>query len=143
MSKRTKKTARDLSYGLKRTWRRVLLARPSLYIIALLTTGICIFILGGGVYDLLEKPIALIPLRGRWIFYYPMQLHMQVLNESLIVMLIYALGVAGLILTYQSTKYEYRPRQAFTTLMLGIIFIFIAFMALEFILGQKLGTSMS
>ena len=142
MPRRAKKTVTDLSYGLRRTWRRVHVATPSPYIVALLVTSICIFILGGGIYDLLEKPIALIPLRGRWIFYYPTQLHMQVLNESLIVMLLYALGVGGLILAYHSTKYEYRPRQAYTTLMLGVIFIFIAFLALEFILGQKLGSSL-
>jgi len=115
LPRRAKKTVTDLSYGLRRTWRRVHVATPSPYIVALLVTSICIFILGGGIYDL---------------------------NESLIVMLLYALGVGGLILAYHSTKYEYRPRQAYTTLMLGVIFIFIAFLALEFILGQKLGSSL-
>jgi len=66
LPRRAKKTVTDLSYGLRRTWRRVHVATPSPYIVALLVTSICIFILGGGIYDLLEKPIALIPLRGRW-----------------------------------------------------------------------------
>jgi hypothetical protein len=131
----------DLSYDFRKSWRRILLARPSPFVVAFLAVGFSIFILGGGIYDLLEKPLALLPLQGRWIFYYPSDLNAQFLNESLFIMILYGVGVVGSILIYQSTKYEYRPKQAYMTLMLGFVFVFLAFLALEFALGLKFSGS--
>ena len=60
-----------------------------------------LFLLGGGIYDLLEKPLlAIVATGGRIITYYPYVLNEQFLIESIIVMVIYAIGVVGFLLTY-------------------------------------------
>jgi len=112
-------------------------AKPSLLVTAFAIIGLCVFLLGGGVYDILQKPLIGYPA-GRLIFYYPRRLHDQVILESLTVMIIYAMGVAGFLLTYQSTKYAYKPRQAFMLLLTGAVLIFIAYLYIEYVLWLKI-----
>jgi len=96
-------------------------AKPSLLVIAFAATGLCVFLLGGGLS------------------YFPRRLHEQVLLGSLTVMIVYAMGVAGFLLTYQSTKYAYKPRQAFMLLLTGVTLIFIAYLYIENFLYLKMG----
>jgi len=46
-------------------------------------------------------------------------------------MALYAIGFAGFFLTYQSTKYAYRPRQAFILLLVGFFLIIAAYLLIE------------
>jgi hypothetical protein len=98
--------------------------------------------LGGGVYDLLEKPLVAIPLGSNIIFFYP-AISDQTILDSLIAMLSYFFGVAGILFMYQSTKYAYRPRQAFIVLLLGVVFILIAYVTLEDLVLVKLTSNVS
>lgn len=107
-------------------------------VIAIVAVAFSIFLLGGGVYDILEKPLMAFPLRGRWIFYYPYTVHEQSVLDSLIAMLLYAIGATGFWLTYQSTKYAYKPRQAFILLLIGATFIVIAYLYIEYVIWLKL-----
>jgi len=101
-----------------------------------------IFLLGGGVYDILMTPIAVYPTgTGTFIYFYPNQLHEQFLDESIGIMLFYAIGVAGLFLIYQSTKYIRNPRQLSAMLRIGLVLLIIAFVAVEAILYAKLNYS--
>jgi hypothetical protein len=109
-------------------------AKPSLLVIAFATIGLCIFLLGGGVYDILQNPPIMF---GRFPFY-PRRLHEQVLLGSITVMIVYAMGIAGFLLTYQSTKYAYKPRQAFMLLLTGVTLIFIAYLYIRNFLHLKM-----
>jgi len=115
-------------------------AKPSLLVMAFAVIGLCIFLLGGGVYDVLTEQLLIGYPAGRLIFYYPRRLHDQVLLESLTVMIGYAMGVAGFLLTYQSTKYAYKPRQAFMLLLTGVVLIFLAYLYIEYVLWLKIGS---
>ena len=75
---------------------------------------------------------------GRVITFYPYGINEQLLGESLLVMILYGLGVAGLILTYQSTKYAYRPRQAYMMLLIGISLVVLSYIFIELSLRQKM-----
>ena len=99
-----------------------------------------IFLLGGGIYDLVESPAVayFVGERGRPIFYYPYRVNEQLLSESLLVMILYVLGYAGLLIIYQSTKYAYKPRQAYITLIVGVTFTSISFALVEMALQAKL-----
>jgi ABC-type uncharacterized transport system permease subunit len=109
-------------------------AKPSVLIFAVAVIAASIFLLGGGVYDILEKPFFAIFLEGgRFIGVYPYSLNEQLLAESIFVMLVYAIGAGGFLLTYQSTKYAYRPRQAFMFLLIGVIFIIVAYIGVEYV----------
>jgi hypothetical protein len=137
VTRRIKRKFSSLTYLARKTYWKIVTAKPSLLVIAFATVSLCVFLLGGGVYDLLQKPLIGYPA-GRLIFYYPRRLHDQVILESLTVMIIYAMGVAGFLLTYQSTKYAYKPRQAFMLLLTGAVLIFIAYLYIEYVLWLKI-----
>jgi len=129
-------------YYVRKAYQKITTAKPSLFVIAVMVIALSVFLLGGGVYDILEKEIFIaIPLRGRWIFYYPYTVHEQTVLDSLISMTLYGIGVIGLFLTYQSTKYAYKPRQAFILLLIGAAFIVIAYLYIEHIIWLKLTAS--
>ena len=108
-------------------------AKPSLLVTAFAAIGLCAFLLGGGIYDILVKP----PIMWGNSFVSP-RIHDQVLLESLTAMIVYAMGVTGLLVTYQSTKYAYKPRQAFMLLLVGCALIIIAYLYIENIIWLKM-----
>jgi hypothetical protein len=130
----------SLAFNMQKAYRKILTLKPSWTIIALIGVAASVFLLGGGVYDLIEKPYAILPgaTSGTWIFYYPRELNAQNLNESIIAMLLYAIGFAGFATIYQSTKYAYKPRQAFTWFLVGVILVTLAYYGCETIVAWKL-----
>jgi hypothetical protein len=114
-----------------RLQRSVMRAKPPTFIIQLFVITLSIFLLGGGIYNILKDPFIAIPLQGRWFFYYPYTIHEQSYIESLITMILLAIGATGFLLTYQSTRYLYKPRQGVALLTIGFALIFIAYYALE------------
>jgi len=122
----------SLAFFMQKVHWKIVTAKPSIFVIAVLAVAASVFLLGGGVYDLLEKPLfAIVATGGRIVVYYPYALNEQFLMESIIIMVTYAIGVVGLILTYQSTKYVYRPRQAFILLLMGCTLIIISYIFAE------------
>ena len=93
--------------------------RPSTTLLIALTLSFSIFVLAGGVFDILEKPLALLPRGSGWTFVYKGSLHIQTLNESILAGVLYLLGIVGLYLLLRSTRSVYNPRQAYLMLILG------------------------
>jgi hypothetical protein len=117
--------------------------QPSPQLVAIFVMVFSIFLLGGGIYDITMNPIAIFPLSsGRFIFYYPFQLHDQLLNESIGVMLFYGIGALGLFLIYQSTKHIRNPRQVSAIVKIGVALFVISFIAIEAILYWKLNVEL-
>ncbi|MEM2102914.1 MAG: hypothetical protein QXM22_05315 [Candidatus Bathyarchaeia archaeon] len=142
----TKKGISTISYRLQKAYRKITTYKPSTYTIGLIAVAIAIFLLGGGIYDLLEQgtvPVAAfteIGGQGRLLFFYPYpSLNDQFIAESAFIMILYALGTAGLLFAYQSTKYAYKPRQAYITLIAGLVFLILSFMFLEIIFNTRIG----
>lgn len=133
MARQVRKQATSLSHFTQKTYWRIVTIKPSLLLVAIIVTAASIFFLGGGVYDLLEQPAFAIFIQGRPYFAYPYSLGEQFLGESMFAMICYGLGAAGLLVTYQSTKYAYRPRQAFMLLLLGALLIIIAYIFVEYL----------
>ena len=135
MSRKAKKSATSLSYYLQKTYWKLVTLKPSTLLLAALAIAASIFLLGGGIYDILEQPVvAFVTTGGRIIPYYPQALNEQLLGESIAAMILYSFGVVGLILMYRSTKYAYSPREAFTTLLIGLILLLIGWVLVEFFL---------
>ena len=132
MTRRVKRNLASLSHVSQRAYWKMVTAKPSLLVFAVVIIASSIFLLGGGIYDLLEKPIFAYFSGERFISVYPYSLNEQFLAESIIVMLVYAIGAGGFLLTYQSTKYAYRPRQAFMFLLIGVVFIVVAYICVEY-----------
>lgn len=99
--------------------------------------SIAIFLLGGGLYSMIVKPLPAVYYGGRFIFLYP-QLSEQFISDSIVATTLYAFGIIGLIIIYQSTKNVYKPRQAYMMLLAGIVLSLIAYIFLEAVILQKL-----
>ena len=127
-----------MGFTLRRTYRKLTTAKPSVFIVATIVAGLSIFFLGGGVYDILEKPLIAIPIGSSQILFFYPGIQEQTILDSLFVMLSYFFGLIGLLLTYQSTRYAYRPRQAFILLLMGAMFILVAYYNIENLIYAKL-----
>jgi len=135
--------SRLASFGFtaRRTYRKITTAKPSVFVVAAIIAGASIFLLGGGIYDLLEQPLLGIPIGTRILFFYPGTLSDQTILDSMFAMVSYFFGAMGILLMYQSTRYAYRPRQAFMFLLIGAMFFLIAYFLMENLVYQKLTTS--
>jgi len=138
LSRKVKKSLSSLSYSINRVYRRISTAKPSTLILSLMAIAIAVFLLGGGLYDVIMKPYPAVYYGGRFIFLYP-QLSEQFVTDSLVAMILYSLGIVGLIAVYQSTKYAYKPRQAYMTFLVGFILLLLAYIFLEATIQMKLG----
>ncbi len=140
MSNKVKKEVSSLSFSMNRLYRRMSTAKPSTFILAAIMMAIVVFLFGGGLYDIIMKPLPAVYYGGTFHFLYP-ELSAQFISDSIVAMILYALGIMGMIIIYQSTKYAYKPRQAYMTLMIGIVFLFMAYLLLEETIQIKLTSS--
>jgi len=123
---------------MQKTYWKIVTARPSMLVITAIVIAASIFLLAGGVYNLLEQPLVLWWTGERFLFYYPFGLSDQWILESVFIMIFYALGAIGFLLTYQSTKYAYRPRQAYILLLTGSLLIFVAYIGVEWLFMARI-----
>ena len=117
--------------GLKGSW-------TILFIVAI---GLAAFFLAGGIYDLLEKPVSLLPRASQqgWTFIYPGGLGEQTLNESLLSGILYLIGLSGFYMLFRSTRFAYRPRNAYILLIVGFVTTIIVIYYSGQLLAQKGG----
>ena len=121
-----------LAFSLQKTYEKILTAKPSPFVVAILVVATSLFLLGGGIYDVLIQPIvAIVASGGRIISFYPYGITEQLLLESVIIMVFYAMGFAGFLIAYRSTKYAYSPRQAYRFLLVGCVLLLIAYVLVE------------
>jgi hypothetical protein len=123
---------------MNRLYRAITTAKPSSFVVGVLAVSVAVFFFGGGLYDLIMKPLPAVYYGGRFLFLYP-QLTEQFISDSIVAMTIYALGIIGMIAVYQSTKYVYKPRQAYMMLIIGFVLVFMAYIFLEETIRIKLG----
>jgi hypothetical protein len=137
MSRTVKKRITSISYSMNKLYRRVSTAKPSTLILSIIAIAAAIFLFGGGLYDLTVKPYPAVYSGGHFILIYP-QLSEQFISDSIVATILYSLGVVGLLILYQSTKYAYKPRQAYMMFMVGIVFLLLAYIFLEATIQQKI-----
>jgi len=138
VSRKVKKKVSSLPYSINRFYRKISTAKPSTLILSAIAIAIAVFLFGGGLYTIIMKPLPSVYYGGRFLFLYP-QLSEQFVTDSVIAMILYSLGIIGLILMYQSTKYAYKTRQAYMMFVVGTVLIFIAYILLETTINIKLG----
>jgi len=132
MSKWFRKRISSLAFSLQKTYWKIVTAKPSIFVVAAAVVAVSLFLLGGGIYDILLQPIvAIVASGGRIITFYPFGLTEQFLSESVIIMVYYALGVVGFLIAYRSTKYAYNPRQAYRFLLIGCALLIVAYVLVE------------
>ncbi len=97
------------------------------------------FVLAGGVYDILERPISLLPSPTGYSVVIKGTLGQQTLNESLIAAFLYMLGLGGLYMLLRSTRYAYRPRNAYLLLILGTFTVLLVILYSTTLINSKIG----
>jgi hypothetical protein len=63
---------------------------------------------------------------------------MQFISDSIEAMMLFTLGVIGLVAVYQSTKYAYKPRQAYMLFLVGVVLLFLTYILLEVTVQLKI-----
>jgi len=113
--------------------------KPSTTVSAIVVLVFVGFILAGGIYDILEHPISLLPTATGYSVLIKGTLGQQTLNESLIAGFLYMLGLAGLYMLLRSTRYAYRPRNAYLLLILGTITVLLVMFYSSSLITSKIG----
>jgi len=140
MSKWFSKQISSFAFWLQKTYERIITSKPSLFVVGILAVALAFFLLGGGVYDMMVENIAVayFAAGGTLYVFYP-ALSEQFLLESMLVMIFGAIGFAGFLMAYRSTKYAYSPRQAYRFLLVGCVLLIVAYILIENGLLSKLG----
>ncbi len=140
MSKWFSKQLSSLTFWLQKTYERIITAKPSLFLVGISVVALAFFLLSGGIYDIMVKDIAVAYFAsgGRMIVFYP-SLTEQFLLESMLFMIFSAIGFAGFLIAYRSTKYAYNPRQAYRFLLVGCVLLLVGYILIENGLLSKFG----
>jgi hypothetical protein len=138
VSKKVKKSASSMSFSLSRRFRKISTARPSSFVISIIVISYAVFLFGGGLYTVISSPLPAYYTGKGFIFLYP-ELGSQFVSDTVIAVMLYAIGFVGLLAVYQSTKYAYKPRQAYMMLVIGVTLLLLAYIFLEDAILIKLG----
>jgi hypothetical protein len=129
-----------MSFSLNRWFRKVSTTAKSSFIITTVVLSYALFLLGGGLYAIINQPPPSAFFQDRFYFLYP-DISGQFLSDTVISVILYSLGFVGLLAIYQSTKSAYKPRQAYMTLVIGIALLLIAYIFIEGAIQFKLSPS--
>jgi hypothetical protein len=113
--------------------------KPSTTVSIIIALAFVGFVLAGGIYDILEHPISLLPTTTGYSVLIRGTLGEQTLNESLIAGFLYMLGLGGLYMLLRSTRFAYRPRNAYMLLIVGTITVLIVAYYSNAMIVSKLG----
>jgi hypothetical protein len=138
MAKKVKKQTASMSFSLSRWFRRISTAQPSTFIVSIVVIASAVFLFGGGLYTVIIQPLPSAYVSGRFYFIYP-DLSYQFISDTVISTMLYAIGFIGILAIYQSTKYAYKPREAYMMLVIGVALVFLAYVFLEDSINIKLG----
>jgi hypothetical protein len=130
MSNKAKRKTASASFSLSRWFEKISTAKPSSLVISIIVISYAIFLFGGGLYTIISSPLPAYYTGKGFLFLYP-DIGQQFISDSIIAIMLYALGFAGLLAIYQSTKYAYKPRQAYMMLVIGIALLLLAYIFLE------------
>jgi hypothetical protein len=118
-------TGKRISKALSKTGKTSKITIPKKYI-SFAVVAFCIFILGGGVYNILDNPPSIIPLQNGYSSLHP-YMSEQTSTEGYVVMLINAFIIIGFYMAYHSSQIAYNRTSANRWLMAGIALIMLGF----------------
>lgn len=140
VKKKVSKRASSLSFSLSRWYRRISKIKLSTVVVAAIVIAFAVFIFGGGLFTIINRPIPAWYNGSKFYFLYP-GLNGQFISDTVISATLYALGFADLLAVYQSTKSAYNPRQAYILLAVGISLLIVVYIALEGAINFKINPS--
>ena len=139
MAKKFKKQTSSMSFSFSRWFRKISTAKPSIFIVSIIPLVSAVFLFSGGLYTIIVRPLPAWFGGQRFYFIYP-ELGSQFISDTIIAAMLYVIGFIGILSTYQSTKYAYKPRQAYMMLVVGLTLLLMAYIFLEDLIQIKLGS---
>jgi hypothetical protein len=136
MSNKVKKQASSMSFSLSKWFSKISTAKPSSLIVTVVVMGTALFLLGGGLYDLINQPLPAVYYNSRFYFLYP-SVSEQFIFDTVVSVMLYLVGFVGLLTLYRSSRQAYNPRQAYMTLIVGATLLLIAYLFLEYFIHLK------
>jgi hypothetical protein len=132
MAKKYKKQAASTSFSLSRLFSKISTAQPSTFAVSIFVMAFSLFLFGGGIYTIINYQTIqpAIYYQGSFYFLSP-SLGEQFISDTVIAVVLYAIGFIGLLAIYQSTKYVYKPRQAYMMLVIGVTLALLSYIFLE------------
>lgn len=130
MSKKAKRQASSISFSLSRWFRRLSTSKPSLITTALAMITFATFLFSGGLLTLIDQPPVAVYTGRQFYFLYP-ALDQQFVMDTVFSAMLYAIGLAGLLLIYRSTKSAFKPRQAYMSMIIGVTLVLLSYLFLE------------
>ena len=130
MTSKLKKSSESMSFSLSRWFRKITTNAPTAFLVTAVGVAYVIFLFGGGLYTLINHPQPSAYVNNQFYFLYP-DISSQFISDTLISVTLYALGFAGLLAIYQSSKSAYKPRQAYMLLVVGVSLLLISYIFLE------------
>ena len=130
LTSKIKKSSDNVSFSLSKWFRRLSTNAPSAALVTIVGISYAIFLFGGGLYTLINRPPPSAYVNGIFYFLYP-DISSQFVADTLISVTLYALGFMGLLAIYQSTKSAYKPRQAYMLLIIGVTLLLLSYVFLE------------
>jgi hypothetical protein len=130
MSRKAKRKASSMSFSLSRWFEKLSGSRPSAVTLALVVIAFATFLFGGGLLTIIDQPAVAIYSGTKFYFLYP-ALDRQFVMDTVFSVMLYAMGLAGLLLLYRSTKSAFKPRQAYMALIIGVTLVLLAWLFLE------------
>jgi predicted neutral ceramidase superfamily lipid hydrolase len=130
MSKKVKRQAASASFSMNRRFRRISNLKVSATTAALLAIAFATFLYSGGLLTIIEQPAISVYTGKTFYFLYP-ALDQQFVMDTVFSATLYAMGLAGLIFIYRSTKNAFKPRQAYMGLIVGITLVLLSYIFLE------------
>ncbi len=135
MSHKVKRKNSSMSSSFERWLNKYSTIKPSSFTITIIVIAYAIFLFGGGLFTIV-LPIFPPYINNNFLFIYP-ELASQFISDTIIAATLYVMGFVGLLALYQSTKYAYKPRQAYMTAIIGVSLLLLAYIFLESILVIK------
>lgn len=136
MSSKIKKTSENMSFSMSRWFRKMSTNAPTAFIVTALLMSYSIFLFGGGLFTLINKPAPAFSTSTGFLFLYP-DISSQFGADTFISITLYAMGFIGLLAIYQSSKSAYKPRQAYMMLIVGVALLLMAYIFLEGAIAYK------
>jgi hypothetical protein len=130
LKKTTSSSASSLSFTLSRWYRKISSIQPSTFVVTAIMVGYAIFLFGGGMFTIINKPLPSAYFNSKFYFLYP-DIGNQFISDTVISVILYTLGFVGLLSIYQSTKSAYNPRQAYMMMVIGITLVLLSYIFLE------------
>ena len=136
MSHKVKRQNSSMASSFERWVNKISNIRPSASTITTIVIAYAIFLFSGGLFTIIV-PIFPPYINNNFLFIYP-ELASQFISDTIIAATLYVMGFVGLLALYQSTKYAYKPRQAYMTAIAGVALLLMAYIFLEGILAIKI-----